>query len=249
MNFVGHILLAGRHLSAGHWAAGPLSDGQRADPEGEQAGQGPDAETGFLIGSALPDFASMGRFRLTETANEPSVRAGVDFHHQTDDLFHSHPWFRDNSNRVEADLEAAGIPRGAAMACGHVGVELLLDGRLLEENDGLRASVEGATDSLAQPDFGLTDLVDQDRGADWTDHLARIRDWPLPQDYRSPDGVAGRLERILSRRPRLAFDRAQRHVVASVLARNQQTLEAGADELIDDLSRLLATPAKPEGGI
>lgn len=237
MNFVGHILLARRYLTEGHGA----------DVVPEQDDQGDKAETGFLVGSALPDFAAMGRFRLTETAEDLSVRAGVDFHHQTDDLFHSHPWFRDNSNQVEADLEAAGIPRGAAMACGHVGVELLLDGRLLDENDGLRASVEGATNSLSEPDFGLTELVGRDRGADWADHLDKLRDWPLPRDYRSPEGVADRLERILSRRPRLAFDRSQRHVVASVLARNQQTLEAGADELIDDLSRLLAAPDGPGG--
>ncbi len=238
MNFVGHILLARRFL-----ADGPADHSARAGTnEPRQGGTAADvpAQTGFLIGSALPDFAAMGRFRLTETAEVASVRAGIDFHHRTDDLFHSHPWFRENSNRVEADLEAAGIPRGAAMACGHVGVELLLDGQLLDENDDLRASVDGATLSLADPDFGLKDLVEEDRGPDWSDHLAKIRDWPLPDDYRSPEGVAGRLERILSRRPRLAFDRSQCAVVASVLGRNQPALETGAGELIDDLDRQLA---------
>lgn len=217
MNFVGHIHLARLHL--------------------DHTGTAPD---GFLIGAALPDFAAMGRFRLTDRPTDDSVRAGVELHHRTDDAFHSHRWFRTNSQMVSKRLEQEGLPRGAAKACGHVGVELLLDGQLLDENDGLREAVERATAGVDQPSLGLTSLVNESKQQDWSRHLESISGWPLPDDYRSATAVAERLRRILSRRPRLAFTPEHIELVGNTLGDCQPDLESSSASLIEDLDRLLA---------
>ncbi|MGH1491533.1 MAG: hypothetical protein ACRBK7_19390 [Acidimicrobiales bacterium] len=200
-------------------------------------------DVGYLIGSALPDIATMGRFRLTERPDSDSVGAGIDLHHRTDDAFHGHRWFRRNSQAVTKTLEQAGLPRGAAMACGHVGIELLLDGQLLDQNPDLRPSVQAAMVDVGRAEHGLTEVVASERQQDWAVHLERIADWTLPDDYRQPDSVAERLRRILARRRRLAFPIEQVGLVADTLRQRQPILEAGSKELIEDLRSELATPS------
>lgn len=218
MNFVGHIHLA------------------RIESGGSDGGN-----RSFLVGSALPDIAAMGRFRLTDRPVDRAVRAGVELHHRTDDLFHRHPWFRANSKAVSQRLEEAGLSRGAARACGHVGVELLLDGRLLDEQLDLGPSVQGTLSGLGAPELGLSVAVDRDRRADWAGHLDSVSRWTLPTDYRQPAAVAARLRRILAGRPRLAFPVDHVSTVCRVLAEQQPILEVEIEELIDDLSAGLAT--------
>ncbi len=232
MNFVGHIHLAriaadvGRPPGAGR--------GHRGDrPAGP-------TEQGFLVGSALPDIAAMGRFRLAAPATDRHVRNGIDLHHRTDDAFHRHPWFRRNAKAVSEELERAGLSRGAARACGHVGVELLLDGRLLDDRPDLGPSVQSTIAELARPALALPELVDADRRPAWRAHLQTVSSWTLPDDYRRPPAVAERLRRILTRRPRLAFDAEQVGTVANVLARRQPILETDLDEMVTDLSETLA---------
>ena len=70
MNFFGHALLAQRHKEA----SGELDALGAVRPE-------------FVLGAMLPDFASMLRTRPPE-ATLDSVRAGLTFHHRTDDAFH-----------------------------------------------------------------------------------------------------------------------------------------------------------------
>jgi hypothetical protein len=222
VNFVGHIHLAKLHLA------------------GARSGQPDDSHTGFLIGAALPDFAAMGRFRLTGRAPDESIRAGVELHHRTDDAFHTHRWFQTSSQAVSARLQREGLPRGAAKACGHVGVELLLDGWLLDENRGLRRAVEQATAGVEEPALGLVQLVDDAHRSAWTTHLRSISSWPLPSDYRRPEAVAERLRRILSRRPRLAFTAGHVELVSQVLGEHQRELESGSATLIQDLENMLA---------
>lgn len=214
MNFVGHIEVAGRLRTA----SGP------ATPE-------------FLIGSALPDFAAIGRFRLTEAATEasPGLADGLNVHHRTDDSFHRHSWFREANEAVTDRLQALGVARGPAMACGHVGVELLLDGLLLDRDDALRGRVEQSMAAVGDPALGLRSLVADEHRDRWADHLVRIARWPLPLDYREPAAVARRLARILSARPRLALPDHQIDQVTFALTEQQPRLEAGADALINDL--------------
>lgn len=227
MNFVGHIHLARIKLENGSPASG-----DDTPPHAENVG--------FLIGSALPDIAAMGRFRLTGHTADHSVAAGIDLHHRTDEVFHRHDWFRRNSKAVAERLELAGLSRGAARACGHVGVELLLDGRLLDDQVDLRSSVQFAMSQISQPTLRLTAAVQGDRQADWDAHLGSVAGWPLPKDYRRPEAVAARLHRILSRRPRLRFSDEQIGVVAGTLAERQPLIETEVSHLIADLNASLA---------
>jgi len=199
--------------------------------------QAPDGAipTGVLVGAALPDVAAMGRHRLVDRAADTDVNAGIALHHQTDDAFHRHPWFRANSQAVTGSLEAIGLPRGAARACGHVGVELLLDGLLLDTDDRLAEATRQAMGAVTTPAYKIEDMVTAERRDDWRRHLRRTADWPLPRDYREPVAVAERLRRILDRRPRLRFDADQTERVAAILADRQAVLEQDAEALLADL--------------
>lgn len=227
MNFVGHIHLARINI-----------EGDSASSDDDTAPD--DKNVGFLIGSALPDIAAMGRFRLIGHTADRSIAAGIDLHHRTDEAFHRHDWFRRNSRAVAQRLELVGLSRGAARACGHVGVELLLDGRLLDDQADLRGSVQFAMSQISQPTLKLTAAVQRDRQSDWDAHLDSVAGWPLPDDYRRPEAVASRLYRILSRRPRLRISDEQVGAVADTLAERQPLIETGVSQLIDDLNASLA---------
>ena len=221
MNFVGHVEVARRHRAAS------------ADGETEAA-------VGFLIGAALPDLAAIGRFRLLQRPADPLVAAGIDLHHRTDDLFHRHPWFRTNCSALTARLDELGLPRGAARACGHVGVELLLDGHLLTERPRLRPSVQAMIEAAGAGAEEFGRLVTPERRAAWRDHLEQLAAWEVPGDYHHPEAVAARLQRILSRRSRLSFASDRVSEVAAALAERQTAVERNCDLLVEDLARELA---------
>ncbi len=205
-------------------------------------GGGRSSSPGFLLGAALPDLAAMGRFRLTDRPADPDMAAGVDLHHRTDDAFHRHPLFRSTSSAASTALAEAGLSRGASRACGHVGIELLLDGHLLGDRAVLRSSVEEAMATGADRAGELIDLVGPEHRAEWHHHLERLTDWPVPDDYHRPDAVARRLQRILSRRPRLRFSADDVGAVATGLAGQAHAVITGAPGLLDDLDRDLTTP-------
>jgi hypothetical protein len=222
VNFVGHVEVARLHRG----------------PAGAEA-----STVGFLVGAALPDLAAIGRFRLLERPADPAVAAGVDLHHRTDEAFHRHHWFRSNCAGLTARLEQLGLGRGAARACGHVGVELLLDGHLLTDRAGLRPSVQGAIEAAGRGAAAFGDLVAPAHRGAWHDHLERLGGWEVPADYHHPEAVAARLQRILSSRSRLAFPAREVGSVARALAERNDAVVAGADPLLADLYReLAATP-------
>jgi len=204
-------------------------------------GGGRSSSPGFLLGAALPDLAAMGRFRLADRPSAPDMAAGVDLHHRTDDAFHRHPLFRSTSSTASTALAEAGLSRGASRACGHVGIELLLDGHLLADRATLRASVEGAMAAAADRADELAHLVGPEHRASWHHHLERLTDWPVPDDYHRPEAVARRLQRILSRRPRLRFSAEDVGAVATGLAGQARAVIDGAAGLLDDLDRELAS--------
>lgn len=225
MNFVGHIHIGHRYLVRYGL------DGRRAS--GEPLDR-------YLLGTALPDFATIGRFQLTGEPADSSVAAGVDMHHATDNAFHACDWFVTNSQAVRADLERRGVNRGAARAVGHVGVELLLDGHLLASAEGLRDQAQRVLGLADDEQLELRALVAEDRRHDWYRHLARISSWPLPDDYHEPTAVAERLNRILRPRRRLAFDPHHIVVVADTLADHAPNLIAGIAAMVDSLAEDLA---------
>ena len=221
MNFVGHIHIADRCLN-------------RTGPSGH-AGE-PEERDRYLFGTALPDFAAIGRFQLTGEPDDPEVAAGVGMHHATDNAFHGSEWFLNHSQAVREDLERRGVNRGAARAVGHVGVELLLDGHLLGSSGTLRSQAQRVLRLADDAELRLPGLVAADRRSDWGRHLDRISTWPLPDDYHRPVAVAERLRRILSHRRRLAFGPGDTAVVAATLTDHATALVGGIADLVESLA-------------
>lgn len=159
-------------------------------------------EPGFVLGSMLPDFASMCGARLREAEPEP-VAAGVAFHHRSDAVFHGSSAFTRLCASARAQLQADGVGRYVAMAAAHVGIELLLDGIWLDDPAVGAAYLRAIehTDRLA-PDalrWGR-----DEHGPRFERLCAHLRQAGSPEAYRDPDEVGRRVGRILARRPRLA---------------------------------------------
>jgi hypothetical protein len=194
-----------------------------------------DRDPRWVLGAMLPDFASMCRARL-RGADDEIVAAGIALHHATDAAFHGAATFLDLYARGAEALEAAGVGRGPARAVAHVGTELLLDGLLLD--DSIAAEAYRAAVALPARELGLRFRDDDDGAAERFHALAvRLAAHGLPHDYRSPARVAGRLEQILARRPRLALAPADRSRVVPFL-------EATRAALATTLPRLLAEVAE-----
>ena len=133
----------------------------------------------------------------------------MQLHHDTDAIFHRQGWFLDLEHDLLDDLTAAGVPRGAALACAHVGVELLLDGELLRAEETAAAVVD-VYGSMASPPAVALDVVAAPRSACSGPRTSTgIAERLDPFLYGDPSSVAQRLHRITSSRPRLAFEPEQ----------------------------------------
>jgi hypothetical protein len=180
----------------------------------------------------LPDLAAMARVRLA-----PAVGAlgdGITIHHAADAAFHSSRWFNDRSQALRDELLEAGVDRGAARACAHAGLEMLLDGGLVGDGRVRRAS-DDAFAILVAP--GPTrDAVhalagDADR-LRWAERLQRIGTTIEVDAYRSAESIAHRLHRMTSGRTRIELRDSQVSTVARVLARSQPEVAADADGVV-----------------
>ncbi len=189
------------------------------------------------LGSALPDIAAIGRFRLATDSSNPLIRQGVRLHHATDDAFHGHHAFLGWSREINESLRAADINRGAARACGHVGAELLLDGHLMLADASLRPDAQRALALAGETDADVRAVVPEPERLEWLRHLERVATWDLPHDYHEPLAVARRLWRILSPRARLAFSEVDISTVATMLRQVQPKIVTGANELIADVAQ------------
>lgn len=184
----------------------------------------------WVLGAMLPDFASMSRARL-RGAEDPEVAAGIAHHHATDEAFHGAPTFLELYSRGAEALEASGVGRGPARAVAHVGAELLLDGILLD--DAAAGEAYLAAVALPREPLGLRFLGE---GAERFAALhARLGEHGLPEDYRSPERVALRLEQILARRPRLSLSPEDRPAVTAHLHRTRDTLVTLAPRLLAEV--------------
>lgn len=178
----------------------------------------------FILGSALPDLASMVGVRFDRALLPTAVAEGVACHHAADEAFHAHPAFRSGSAALRADVRAIGLGTGPARAIGHAGWELLLDGTLLG----------GPAETAYRSAFDVADVVmpalapaHRER---W-EALVLARRPPPPLRYDDPGWVADRLFTMLSRRPRLCFDEARKVELTSVLGAHQAHVEASATAL------------------
>ena len=155
-----------------------------------------------VLGAMLPDFAAMLRTRIA-ALEDAELRAGAELHHRTDAAFHRLDGFRRLYLGGARDLEARGLGRGAARGAAHVGVELLLDGELLDRpraEDAYLLALEAAS----QPRLvrAIRWRSDGD-GPRWEGLRDRLREAGTPRGYRDPERVAEGVRRALHGRRRL----------------------------------------------
>jgi hypothetical protein len=217
VNFVGHIAV-GRAV---HHGVG------EPDPS-------------FLLGTALPDFAAMARVRLAPA--DGALGDGMAVHHETDAVFHRARWFLDSEHDLLDDLTAAGLPRGPALACAHVGVELLLDGELVRDR-AVAGAVRAVYALMAAPPAAAVAVAPDTQRAHWVETHAGIARRLDPEGYADPETVAVRLQRATSRRPRLAFSPALVPTVAERLAAHQPQVAARAPQVLADVRDALGAGA------
>ena len=179
MNFFGHTVLAVR---------------RRADPA-------------FVLGSMLPDFATMIRARPPDTEHA-DIESGMQFHWRTDEVFHRAPAFLALTHQAVAWLSARGVRSGSAMAVAHVGVEVLLDAALAGDECAQRA-YRAALEGAAPEELGRHVGWPSDDQRDRFDSLRRrlLARGAIAGDI-TPETIAERLRVALADRPRLALDDA-----------------------------------------
>jgi len=191
---------------------------------------------GFVLGAMLPDFATMSETRLVEV-DHPELSAGVALHHRTDRVFHGTSHFVALCRGAVRALLARGLGRGRAHAVGHVGVELLLDGWLVEQREA-REAYAAALHCGRDQDLGRRiRWLDEKGRARWRALRRRLERHGPPEDYRDPTAVASRVERILRGRQRLALDARKLEITARYLPELQKAVHAHAAPLIGELHR------------
>ncbi len=167
---------------------------------------------GYALGAMLPDFQTMSGVRAAHIG-DAAIDAGVALHHATDAAFHRLPVFVGLTREVEARLRDGGVSRGPMRAVAHVGVELLLDGTLIEDA-GAGARYLAA---LAHPVAAITwrEAGDDGRFARLHD---RLRAHGVPHDLARPDAVAHRVLRMIADRPLLRATADEADVIRRELA-------------------------------
>lgn len=190
------------------------------------------ASSEHLAGAMLPDLAAMARVRLAPAGGD--LGDGIAVHHASDAAFHRSQWFNDRSQALRDALLAAGVDRGAARACAHAGVEMLLDGgwiadpRVRDASD--RAfSVLRARGATRDRVHSLVAPVDR---AHWAARLDRIATTIDLDAYRSPAAIATRLHHMTSGRARIELRREHVDTVTRELGRVQDAVLADADAVL-----------------
>jgi hypothetical protein len=205
MNFFGHAALAGR------FETDPL----------------------FALGAMLPDFCGMLGFRAPALAPGP-LAEGVRFHHLTDAAFHELAQFQALNRAACAELAERGVRRGTARAVAHVGVELLLDAELAE-NDAARELYVAALNAGAAPEGFDSAAFESDERVRLGRLLAALSERGVAKRP-STASVCERLERALARRDRLAILRADLPRVSEWVELFRVRVVASAPMLLRELT-------------
>ncbi len=191
---------------------------------------------GFVLGAMLPDFANMSQTRVVEVSH-PELCAGVELHHRTDRVFHATSRFVALCREATQTLLERGVGKGRAHAVAHVGVELLLDGCLVEQLEARQAYTAAIRCASDRELGGSIRWLDEEGRARWLALRGRLERYGPPDDYRDPAVVASRVERILRGRRRLALDAPQLEVASRYLPELQRSVQAQTVPLIAELRR------------
>lgn len=219
VNFFGHAVVS-------RWCA--------AHPAGGEYVGG----AAHALGAMLPDFASMCGGTLATPTEEP-LAAGVALHHRTDAVFHHHRHVLELMGELHERLLRAGCGRGPARAGSHIGIELLLDGVLLDDG----ASCALYREAIAHSPEGVRwrEAADEQRFAGLRERLLAVG---VPLDLRRPRAAALRLVRTLARRPRLAPGPGEAALLESGLEAMAPRVERLASLIVREVVAGVGTPGE-----
>lgn len=173
---------------------------------------------GFPLGAMLPDFSTMCGVRIAGTP-DPDVAEGIALHHATDKVFHTLPVVTGLMRDLDQRLERGGCARGPRRAVAHIGVELLLDGVLLDEPEYREAYTLGVEYDA------IIDWRDDDDRTSFAGFMGRLRERGVPDDLKRPESIAFRLGRMLSGRPLLEPSPADTAVIVVALIEHKPRIE------------------------
>src|SRR5262245_7417773 len=183
----------------------------------------------------LPDFATMSGARLAEPT-DTAIAQGIELHHKTDAAFHHLPPVPALMRELDDHLEARGCARGPRRAVAHIGVELLLDGVLVDDVGYRECYLAG----LAHDPSGVRWRHDGD-DTRFGVLLTRLRSYGVPDDLRKPESIAQRLHRMLAHRPLLAPSPADLTAIKASLIAHKPRVDVAAETVLRAL-RAALTP-------
>jgi hypothetical protein len=169
----------------------------------------------YAFGAMVPDLSKLAGGAPLGIEHE-DVDAGVRSHHAVDAAFHDHARFKAWMRVVRDELGGTRI----AYAAAHVGVELAMDGVLLER--GLTDAFDGAMR------WARTEL-----DGPWRALAQRAPE--VVDAYRTPDGVARRTLGAISRRPRLGRLALDERELSRAIAVVRPDIESELDDLLRSL--------------
>ena len=196
---------------------------------------------GLPLGAMLPDFSTMCGARIVGTP-DAEVADGIALHHATDKAFHNLPVVVGLMRELDQRLERGGCARGPRRAVAHIGVELLLDGVLLDIEDYRDSYILG---------------LEYDAPLSWRDEgddlrfdalLARLRAHGVPLDLKRPESITHRLSRMLGHRPLLAPSPSDLSTITISLLEHKPRVEVAADTVLRALRAALSPPGETRGG-
>jgi hypothetical protein len=168
-------------------------------------------------------------------ATDPEIAAGIALHHATDHVFHALAPVEALMRELDAHLDRLGCTRGPRRAVAHVGIELLLDGMLVDEP----AYRDVYLAALACDPARVT-WRDDDGPARFTMLIERLRGYGVPDDLRDPAAITARLARILAPRPLLAPSPSDLRAIGTALVAQKSRVAVATETVVRGLRAQLS---------
>lgn len=180
---------------------------------------------GLSLGAMLPDFSIMCGARIAGSDDE-DVAQGITLHHATDSAFHQAPVVLGLMRELDARLERGGCAKGPRRAAAHIGVELLLDGVLVDSAEYRDAYMLGI-----EYDAPITWRNEGD-GARFANLLERLRTFGVPVDLKKPEAIVHRMSRMLANRPLLAPSSNDLAVITVALIEHKPRVQIATEAIL-----------------
>ena len=148
--------------------------------------------------------------------------------------FHESAWFRTTNRALRDALVDAGIDSGPARACSHAGVEMLLDGRLVTDEE-VDTSARVVLDAVNTGAPTLAPLAPAEMRGAWVERLQMIGSSLDPARYQDARFVAERLQRMTSGRRRIELRAEHVDAVTATLHHFQPGIAERAPSVVADV--------------